>query len=134
MGEFESLNNALIECVRKAGGSKIVGHKMWPEKTVDAAKRHLLACLNEDKQERLSPEHLLMLLRLAREKGYHGGFDYMAVELSYAKPIPIEPPDEMGDLIRKYLSRKESEQASDSRLERMLTQYLAQRPELRAVA
>ena len=62
--EFESINEALIACVKACGGSKQVGNKLWPEKTIDAAQRHLLACLNEDKPERLSPEQLVLLMRM----------------------------------------------------------------------
>lgn len=102
MGDNESLNDALIECVKACGGSKQVGHRLWPEKTVDAAQRHLLACLNEDKQERLSPEHLMMLLRLTRAAGHHGGFGYMAADLGYTQPVPMEPRDEVADLMRSF--------------------------------
>ena len=40
---MESLNQALVECVKAAGGSAIVGPKLWPEKMKDAAQRLLLA-------------------------------------------------------------------------------------------
>lgn len=102
MGDNESLNDALIECVKACGGSKQVGHKLWPEKAVDAAQRHLLACLNEDKQERLSPEHLVMLLRLSRAVGHHGGLGYIAADLGYIQPLPMEPRDEVADLMRSF--------------------------------
>ncbi len=99
MGDNESLNQALIDCVKAAGGSKVVGHRLWPEKTIDAAQRHLLACLNEDKPERLSPEHLLMLLRLARERGHHDAMNYILAELSYGPCNPLEPHDEAGRML-----------------------------------
>lgn len=103
MGEYESLNDALIECVRAGGGSKQVGHKLWPEKTVDAAQRHLLNCLNEDKAERLAPDQVLFLLRLAREKGFHGGLNFIAANLGYTQPLPIEPRDEIAELQRQFI-------------------------------
>ncbi len=119
MGEHESLNAALIECVKAAGGSKVVGHKLWPEKTVDAAQRHLLACMNEDKQERLSPEHLLMVLRLARERGHHGGVAYILSDLGYAPTTPIEPKDEAAELTRQASELLEGLQRVTTRLEKL---------------
>lgn len=101
MSQPESLNDALIECVKACGGSKAVGHRLWPEKAVDAAQRHLLACLNEDKPERLSPEHLMLLLRMSREHGHHGGVQFILSALSYAPTTPIEPKDEAAELQRQ---------------------------------
>lgn len=63
---------------------------------------------------------------------------YMAEQLSYAEPVPIEPKDELADLIRRYLTNKQdTEQALSkdaSKIDSLLGQYIAQRPELRAVA
>ena len=129
MGEFENLNQALIECVKVAGGSKIVGHKLWPEKAVDAAQRHLLACLNEDKPERLSPEHLVMLLRLARDKGCLTGIDFILGQLSCAQAQPIEPRDEMAELQRAFIESVNLQAKLAERMERA-----AGRVNLRAVA
>ena len=129
MHDFECLNQALIECVKAAGGSKVVGHKLWPEKMVDAAQRHLLACLNEDKPERLSPEHLLMLLRLARERGCLVGLNFMLGELSCAPAQPIEPRDEMAELQRAFIESVNLQAKLAERMERA-----AGRMPLRAVA
>ena len=129
MGEFESLNQALIECVKVAGGSKVVGHKLWPEKAVDAAQRHLLACLNEDKPERLSPEHLLMVMRLARERGCTVGIDYMLRELSCSPSQMIEPRDEVVELQRQFIEAVRAQAKLAERIERA-----AGRMHMRAVA
>lgn len=106
--EIESLNHALVECVKACGGSKQVGHKLWPEKTIDAAQRHLLNCLNEDKPERLTPDHLLLLLRMSRAKGCHVGISYMLAELGYAQPIPLDPADEKAELKRQFIERTDA--------------------------
>lgn len=124
MSLAESLNDALVDCVKACGGSKPVAHALWPSKPLDAAQRHLLACLNESKPERLCPDDMLLLLRMARDRGCHVGMQYIAHALSYAEPVPIEPRDELADLIRQYISRKEQEKADDSRIERLLEQQL----------
>jgi hypothetical protein len=103
MAAFESFNSALIECVRACGGSKVVAHKLWPEKTVDAAQRHLLNCLNEDKPERLTPDHTLMLMRMARKKGCHVGMQFLCAALGYAQPVPIDHRDEAAELKRQFI-------------------------------
>ena len=121
---LESLNDALIECVKACGGSKAVGVALWPAKGVEVAQRQLLACLNPERNEKLGPDEVMHVLRLARERGCHVGMQYLAEALSYAEPVPIEPKDELGDLLRQYLARREEEGRKDARLERLLQQHL----------
>jgi hypothetical protein len=106
MEDFDSLNAALKASVIALGGSKVVGSKLWPEKDVDSAQRHLLACLNDSKAERLSPEHLLLLLKLARDIGQHIGITHILATLGYAAPQPVEPRDEAADLMRQIVENQ----------------------------
>lgn len=99
---MESMNDMLIECVKALGGSKQVGPLLWPEKAPDAAQRLLLACLNDDRSERLSPDQVLLILRMARKAGFHAGMQFLCGELGYAEPQPVEPRDEMADLMRDF--------------------------------
>jgi len=127
MDPNECLHDALVECVKACGGSKVVGHRLWPEKTVEAAQRHLLACLSEGKAERLTPEHLVMLLRMARDHGHHGGINYILQNLSYAPTTPIEPRDEAADLMRQVIENQQMLAAQMARL-------VVLQPHIRAVA
>lgn len=129
MSQYESLNAALIDAVKALGGSKFVGYKLWPEKTVDAAQRHLLACLNEDKPERLTPDHLMMLLRLARAQGHHESLSYILDDLGYAPTIPVEPRDESAELQRQFMDSVRLQQQIVERMEKA-----ASRMSVRAVA
>lgn len=97
---MEDLNQALIECVKAAGGSATVGRKLFPEKTQEAAQRAILDCLNPDRPAKFSPEQTLLVLRLAREKGHHGGIAFILNDLGYAPTTPIDPRDEFADLLR----------------------------------
>ncbi|MGH6625164.1 MAG: hypothetical protein ACRECD_01230 [Burkholderiaceae bacterium] len=115
----ESLNDALIECVKAAGGSKLVGHKLFPEKLVDAAQRHLLNCLQEGRAEHLKPEQMLLICRLAREVGCHAGMAYMAHALGYAPPIPVEPRDEVAELQRQFVEATKQMAAMAARLQQL---------------
>lgn len=99
---MESLNDALIACITAAGGSKQVGPLLWPEKAPESAQRMLLDCMNEDRPAKLSPEQVLLVLRLARSKGYHDGMNFIAADLGYGTPVPVEPRDEVADLMRAF--------------------------------
>lgn len=99
---MESFNDALIDCVKACGGSVKVGPLLWPEKPAKAAQTALLDALNEDRPAKLSPDQVLFILRLSRNKGYHGGIDFINNELGYRPAVPIEPKDEVADLMAKF--------------------------------
>lgn len=124
---MEDLNQALIECVKAAGGSAIVGKKLWPEKSPESAQRTLLDCLNEDRPAKLSPEQVLLILRLSRAKGHHGGIDFILRDLSYAPTTPIEPRDEAADLTRQAAELLAAAERITDRLQRL-------QPQLRSIA
>lgn len=99
----DSFNDALVECVKACGGSKVVGPALWPTKDVDAAQRHLLACLNPDRSEKLGPEAVMVVLRMARDSGCHVGMQYLCAQLGYTEPKPIEPEDTRAELQREFI-------------------------------
>lgn len=98
----DSLTDALTDCVRALGGNKAVGKSLWPEKSVDDARRALLDCLNPDRAQRLSPDQVLWVLREARKVSCHAAMTYIARECGYADPQPIEPEDERAALQREF--------------------------------
>ena len=103
MDEINSINSMLIECVKASGGSKVVGSILWPEKSVSDAQKLLLACLNEDRPEKLSPDQAFLIEKLAKESGSHIAIEYRCKSLSYSKPTPIEPIDEMAELMKNFI-------------------------------
>lgn len=115
---YESLNEALIDCVRAAGGSKVVGPLLWPEKTPDSAQRLLLDCLNDDRPAKLSPEQVLLVFRLARAKGHHAGIAFILEDLGYAPTAPVDPRDEAAELMRQFTGVMELQQELVKRMER----------------
>jgi len=104
---MESLNAALVECVKACGGSKKVGPLIWPEKNIESAQRQLLDCLNDDRPAHLTPEQVMLILKLARQKSCHVGFSYMAEQLGYSEPVPMEPHDEYADLQRQFIAAQQ---------------------------
>lgn len=121
-------SDGVIKVAREAlGGSKRVGPMLWPEKPIDAAQRHLLACLNDSKPERLTPDQLLLILRTARQHGHHAAIEFICRDAGYTTPSPVEPMDEMAELQRQFI---ESQRAMTTLLQRMERLQ----PELRRVA
>lgn len=126
---MDGFNQALIDCVKAAGGSAIVGKKLFPEKSPEAAQRALLDCLNEDRPAKLSPEQVLLVLRLARAKGHHDGIAFILADLGYAPTTPIEPKDEAAELTRQASELLAAAERITERLQRLQPQL-----QLRAVA
>jgi hypothetical protein len=122
---MDTINDALIACVKACGGSKAVGPKLWPEKPVDGAQRLLLDCLNEDRPQKLAPEQVEFIFKLAREKGFHYGIDYLAQSLSFSWQ-PVEPKDELADLERRFIGATEDLAQMVKRIEAL------RRPSLRS--
>lgn len=105
---MDSLNSVLVECIKACGGSKQIGPLLWPEKSPESAQRLILDCLNEDHPSHLTPEQAMFVLKIARNKGVHVGFEFFAAHLGYAKLIPVEPRDEVADLQRRFIEEQRS--------------------------
>ncbi len=97
---FEDVNEALREVVNALGGPKVVGPLLWPEKSVDQAHGQLLACLNSERRERITPEQMLLLLKKGREADCHAAMQFLAREAGY-EIKPIRPVDQVAELISK---------------------------------
>ncbi len=115
----ESINDALREVVQHLGGTKAVGAKMRPEMPADHAGRWLNDCLNEDRRERLSPEHLMWLLKEGRAAGIHSAVAYILSECGYASPVPVDPVDERAELQRQYIEAAKMLARMGDRIERL---------------
>ena len=115
---YETINEALIACIKACGGSKTVGPLLWPEKPAEAAQRLILDCLNEERPAKLSPEQVFFVLRLARQKGFHDGMNFVCADVGYAAPSPIEPRDEVADLMHAFNASVEMQAHLTSRIEK----------------
>lgn len=131
---MDSLNEALIACVRAAGGSAVVGEKMFPEKSREAAQRLLLDCLNEDRPAKLSPDQVVLILRLARQRGFHEGINFLLETLSYNPTLPISVRDETSELMRQVVDGQRLVIESQVRLEGLMDRLNSMTPKLRAAA
>lgn len=113
----ESLNDALVELVKALGGSKVVGSMMRPEMLAEDAGRWLRDCLNPKCRDVLSPERLLLLLRLGREHGCHAAMSFIGSDVGYSTS-PIAPEDENAQLMREFIAATRANARIAEKLER----------------
>jgi len=99
---YEDVNDALREVVNALGGPKAVGVKLWPEKSVEQAQVLLLACLNSERKERLTPEQLLLVLKRGREAECHAAINFICEAAGYSRPEPLNPADEVAKAMREF--------------------------------
>lgn len=94
---------------------------LWPEKPAEAAQRLILDCLNEDRPARLCPEQMMFVLRLARQKGFHDGMNFVCGDVGYSKPQPLEPEDEVSELMRAFNASVEVQAQLTARIEKAVS-------------
>lgn len=112
-------NKAIEAVVRALGGSKAVAPMIWPEKGVEEARRLLCDCLNDERPAKLDFAQVLFILRIARRRGIHAGMEFIAADLGYSVPTPIEPKDEADELRRQLLEMGRQLQDGLAKLERI---------------
>jgi hypothetical protein len=106
--EINTLSDAITEAVKQTGGTKFYGALLWPEKPLEEARRLLLNCLNDDRAEKLSSEQEMLIMREARKQGNHIIMNYLAQELGYATPAPIQKEDKKEQLMREFILAQQS--------------------------
>jgi hypothetical protein len=100
---YDSFEDAAKEVITALGGPKVVGAKLWPAKTSDAARTRLLDCLNPDRPDKLDPREILTIAKWGREVGCHSVMNYLAAEAGYTQPSPLAPEDEAAELQRRFI-------------------------------
>lgn len=118
---FESLSDALKRAVDALGGPKRVGPALRPELKAEPAAGWLRDCLNPDRREHLTPEHFLMVLRMARAAGYHGVMDFVALDCGY-KASPVDPQSQEAELQGKFIDAVQQLSVLQQQLQRVQSQ------------
>ena len=118
---FADWNEALDAVVHALGGFKKVGVMLRPELAEKpiAAAQWLRDCLNPDRAERLNPDQVFLLLRLARKAGYHAAKHWMDAELGYEQGRPLKPEDEAASLQSRGADLVRELRTITERLERL---------------
>lgn len=115
----EDLNSALSYLISALGGNKKVGNDMWPSMTPDKAGRKIADCLNDNHQQKFSPDDIIWLLREGRKAGIHSAMAYLNTECGYQEPKAVEPEDEYAALMRDFLSAQQHMELLVDRMERL---------------
>ncbi len=127
---FEDWREAMRHVVAALGGAKAVGARMRPDMKPDHAGRWVSDCLNADRREHFSPDHLFLLMRLAREAGIHTGMAFIAEDCGYRAPTPVDPADMADELRREFTQSVKRLDAIAERIEKFEQRHAA----VRAVA
>lgn len=96
---FDSLFDAIGADIAAAGGFKIVASKLWPSESITTSSARLRNSINTEQPQKLCPDELLQLKRLAYEVGSTATIDYEAQQLGY-QTVWVDPKDEAGALRR----------------------------------
>ena len=111
--------DALRDVIQAAGGPKAVGERMFPDMPIDHAASRIRDCLNHDRRDRFTPDQVMMILRMGHQCGCHSGMVFIARELGYAEPVPVEPEDEVARLQREFVEASKSLMTMANKSERM---------------
>lgn len=119
----ETVYDALKGVVARCGGSKAVGHRLWPHLSPERAGQHLANCLSTTRDEKLDPEQVILLLRWGREAGYHGAKHWIDAECGYEPSAPIKPEDAITAAIRALEESNERARQAAVAVERAIASY-----------
>ena len=99
---FEDVYEAIKTDVMALGGAKAVGLILWPEKK-EKAGDYLNTCLNRARPEKLDPEQVELIIKLAKEAGSYATRYFQCDNTGFTRPTPIEPEDERAKLERDFI-------------------------------
>lgn len=113
---FGTFNDALQHAVIALGGYKKVGPAFKTEMPIEQAAQWLRDCLAPGRREKLSPDQVLLLVRMARQAGIHAPMDYMASTTGY-KATPVDADAQKRQLQETIAAGMESLTRQMARLE-----------------
>lgn len=113
------LYDVLWEVIHALGGARKIGVRLRPDKTAKEAEHWLYNTLNPSRRERMSPEHVLWLLREGRKIGCHAVMDYLCRESGYAKTKPIDSDAELEELRRQHAEAQAHAQLLAGRIDQL---------------
>ncbi len=97
---YETLFDAIGADIAAAGGFKAVASKLWPAESLTTSSARLRNALNPEQPQKLCPDEVLQIKRLAYEHGSTATVDYEAQQLGY-QCVWVDPKDEAAELRRE---------------------------------
>lgn len=110
----DTIFDALGADIAAAGGFKVIAGKLWPAENPTSAATKLRNAVNPEQQQKLCPEEVMQIKRLAREVGSTATVEYEGQQLGYSVTW-VEPEDELAAIERE---NNELLKALTKRLER----------------
>ena len=98
----ETFEDALLDAVKALKGPKAVGEMLWPDKGMESAAKYLRACLDAERDEKLSLSQILLIAKRARAAGCHTLMAFLASELDYEWKA-VDPETEVQRLQREFI-------------------------------
>jgi hypothetical protein len=111
--EFNAIDSAIISSDK---GYKEVAVHLWPHKKPESAYARLKACLNAEKDERLTLGEIAALCRFCER---YDPLLYLCDELSHERPKLITKEDELAGLLREYLEASKVVERLGPRIEKL---------------
>lgn len=90
----DTIYDAIGADIAAAGGFKAVAGKLWPAESPTSAAAKLRNAINPEQQQKLCPEEVMQIKRLAHDVGSHATVTYEAHQMGYLVQW-IEPEDEL---------------------------------------
>lgn len=117
----DDIHEAIRHAVTALGGSKAVGHRLWPDMPPPQAGEKLANCLNPLRPEKLAITEFLLIRREARWIGCHIIAAFENTDAGYAPPQAIEPVDEWAELQRQFIETVKTQKRIGQRLEELVS-------------
>lgn len=96
----ETIFDALGADVLAAGGYKAVSAALWPAENTISAANKLRNAINPEQAQKLCPQEVLQIKRLAQEAGATNTIQFEAQQLGYVCTW-VEPEDELERIERE---------------------------------
>jgi hypothetical protein len=121
---YDSLFDAIGADIAAAGGFKTVASKLWPAESLSTSAARLRNSINAEQPQKLCPDELLQIKRLAYEHGSTATVDYEAQQLGY-QVTWVDPKDEADELRRQIADQLAEVSRKLDRIERAETRLKA---------
>lgn len=113
---YDTPEDSISDAIKDSGKTfKEVANVLWPSLKMDTAYARLKACLNPDKDEKLSFAEIILICKIT---GHFDPIFHACDELSLHRPVVKAPADEQAELMQAIHRQQQQLLTSMARLER----------------
>jgi hypothetical protein len=96
-----TIEEVLRSCIDALGGLKVVGHKLRPHMDPVLAGQWLAHTLDPERREKLELGQVVLVLQLAKGRGYHAGAEALNLLLGYRVTAVVDDRELLADKVRQ---------------------------------